>query len=71
VASGPLEYIDAGEAVVIPLHVSGKMHGSGAEVANEEAMVFWLREGKVVEVREFRHKSEALKAAGIDADPQA
>jgi ketosteroid isomerase-like protein len=67
----PLEYIDAGEAVVIPLHISGKMHGSGAEVVNEETMVFWLRGGKVVEVREYRTKDEALGVAGMGADPHA
>ena len=61
----PIEFIDAGGAVVVPVHVTGNLHGSGAEVANDETMVFWLREGKIAEVREFRTKPEALAAAGL------
>ena len=61
----PIEFIDAGGAVVVPVHVTGNLHGSGAEVANDETMVFWLRDGKIAEVREFRTKPEGLEAAGL------
>jgi ketosteroid isomerase-like protein len=61
----PFEFIDAGDAVVIPLQLTGKLPDSGVEVSNEETMVFWLRGGKVVEVREYRTKPEALDAAGL------
>ena len=64
----PIEFIDAGEAVVVQLHITGKLPGSGAEVANDETMVFWLRDGKVAEVREFRTKPEALAAAGVTSE---
>jgi uncharacterized protein len=67
----PLEYIDAGGAVVIPLRVIGNLRGSGAEVANDETMVFWVQGGKVVEVREYRTKDEALGVAGMGPDPHA
>ena len=61
----PLEFIDAGGTVVVPLHVTGKVPGSGAEVANDETMVFRLRDGMIVEVREFRTKEEAFADAGL------
>jgi ketosteroid isomerase-like protein len=64
----PLEFIDAGDAVVIPLHLRGKLPGSGVEVTNEETMVYWLRGDKVVEVREYRTKDEALAVAEITTE---
>jgi ketosteroid isomerase-like protein len=60
-----LEFIDGGKCVVVPLRYSGRLPGSGAEVAIEETNVFWVRDGKVVEVREYRTKPEALEAAGL------
>jgi ketosteroid isomerase-like protein len=60
----PLEFIDGGECVVVPMRITGRMRGSGAEVAIEETIVYWLRDGKVAEVREFRTKDEGLAAAG-------
>ena len=60
-----VEFIDGGECVVVPLRVSGFMRGTRAEVGFEESWVFWVREGKVIEVREYRTKDEALGAAGL------
>ena len=65
----PIEFIDGSGCVVVPLHITGRMRGSGAEVAIEETIVFWIRDGKIAEVREFRTKPEALQAAGL-AGPQ-
>jgi ketosteroid isomerase-like protein len=61
-----LEFIDAGECVVVPFRYAGRVRGSGGEVAIEETNVFRLRDGKIVEVREYRTKDEALAAAGVD-----
>jgi ketosteroid isomerase-like protein len=59
------EYIDAGEYVI----VSGRFHGhtadSDAEVVNDEVLVNKFRDGKVVEVREYRTRDEALEAVGL------
>jgi ketosteroid isomerase-like protein len=59
------EYIDAGEYVIM----SGRFHGhtadSDAEVVNDEVLVNKFRDGKVVEVREYRTRAEALEAAGL------
>lgn len=61
----PLEFIDGGGCVVVPMRITGRMRGGGAEVAIEETIVFWVRDGKIAEVREFRTKPEALEAAGL------
>jgi ketosteroid isomerase-like protein len=61
----PSEFIDAGDAVVIPMTIRAKLKGSGVEVTNAETMVFWLRDGKVAVVREYRTRDEALEAAGL------
>jgi hypothetical protein len=39
--------------------------GSGADVVLEEVYVSKLRNGKVVELREYRTKPEALGAVGL------
>jgi len=65
----PLEFIDGGGCAVVPMRITGRRRGSGAEVAIEETIVFWIREGKIAEVREFRTKPEGLQAAGL-AGPQ-
>ena len=63
----PLEFIDAGERIVVPFRMRGRMPGSSAEVAVEETHVYSFRNGKVVEVREYRTKPEALEAAGLSS----
>ncbi len=60
-----LEYIDAGEYVIAPVRMRGHAPGSDAEVVLEEVYVSKLRNGKVVELREYRTKAEALEAAGL------
>jgi ketosteroid isomerase-like protein len=59
------EYIDAGEYVI----VSGRFHGhtadSDAEVALDEVFVNKYRDDKIVEVREYRTRGEAIEAVGL------
>jgi ketosteroid isomerase-like protein len=61
----PEEFIDAGEAVVMPYRFRGRERSSGTDITAPETWVFWLRDGMICEVREYRHKAEALKAAGL------
>jgi len=64
----PQKFIEGGdEFVIVPLHWGGRGRMSGVEVAERqgETWVFTLRDGKVTEVREYRHESEALEAAGL------
>jgi ketosteroid isomerase-like protein len=60
-----LEFIDGGDCVVVPMRISGRLRGSGAEVENDETNVYWVRNGKIAEVREYRKLREALAAAGL------
>jgi ketosteroid isomerase-like protein len=69
-AWGSIEYdydelIDAGEQVisVVTRHARGR--ASGAEVEMPLALIFTLRQGKVVRVVWFRTREEALEAAGL------
>ena len=63
----PLEFIDAGELVVMPLHWWGRGRLSGAEVAERqgETWVFTVRDGRITAVHEYRRKEDALEAAGL------
>ena len=61
----PEEFIDAGEAVVMPYMFRGRERSSGNDIAAPETWVFSLRDGKICEVREYRRKSEALEAVGL------
>jgi ketosteroid isomerase-like protein len=59
------EVIDAGEVVAVRWRGWGTGRGSGIPVEWHEAHTYALRDGKVVEVREFRTWPEALEAAGV------
>ena len=61
------DYIDAGDRVVVPLHWWGRGRLSGVEVAEHqgETWVFTVHDGRITEVEEYRHKQQALEAAGL------
>jgi ketosteroid isomerase-like protein len=70
----PEEFIEAGEAVVMPYRFRGRERSSGRDITGPETWVFWLRDGRIREVREYRHKAEALEAVGLsekDARPHS
>jgi ketosteroid isomerase-like protein len=60
----PEEFVDAGEAVVMPYRFRGRERSSGSDITALETWVFWLRDKRICEVREYRHKAEALEAVG-------
>jgi ketosteroid isomerase-like protein len=60
-----IEYIDAEPFVIVPFRALVKARLSGVELEAEETHVYELRGGKVVRVREYRTKREALEAAGL------
>ncbi len=62
------DYIDAGEYVVVPMRLRGHTAGSDADLVVEDVLVQRYRDGKLVEVREYRTREEALKAAAV-AEP--
>ena len=62
----PLDFIDAGDRVIVPLRWGGRGRASGVEITEPgETWLFTLRGGKVVHVREYASKSAALQAAGL------
>jgi uncharacterized protein len=59
------DFIDAGEYVVVRTRQSGTGSESGAYAELQETHVFKLRNGRVIQVVEYRTKTEALKAVGL------
>jgi ketosteroid isomerase-like protein len=62
----PQEFIDAGDQVVVVLRWGGRGKTSGVPFEErDEAWIFTVRNGKVIRVREYPSKNEALEAAGM------
>jgi ketosteroid isomerase-like protein len=59
------EYIDAGEYVMVPARMLGRVPDSDADVVIDEVYVNKCRKGRIVEVRECRTLEEAIEAAGL------
>jgi ketosteroid isomerase-like protein len=59
------EYIDAGEYLVVPVRICGHAPDSDTDVVGEEVLLNKYRDGKIVEVREYRTREEALEAVGL------
>jgi ketosteroid isomerase-like protein len=61
----PLEFIDAGDKVVVSHMVRGRGKGSGVEVELPSTSVYTVREGLVTEIHMYREHGRALRAAGL------
>ncbi len=59
------ELIDAGDQVISIVTQTGRGRASGVEVDLPMALVWTLRNGKILRVVWFRTRSEALVAAGL------
>ena len=59
------EVIDAGDRLVIMQCVRAKGKGSGIETDLHYAVAYRFRGGKIIEIKEFRTKEEALQALGL------
>jgi ketosteroid isomerase-like protein len=57
-------HIDAGDYVIAPARAEGRPAGSDAAVTLDEVLVSKIRDGKIVEVREYRTREEAFEAVG-------
>jgi SnoaL-like domain len=60
-----LDYIEAGDCVLIPSRQFGIGAGSGARVGLELTTLFELRDGLIVRVHQYDTLEEARKAAGL------
>ncbi len=61
----PVELIETGEGAVMFLRVTARGRSSGATVDLMVAHVLTIRDGKVVRVRAFIDREQALRAAGV------
>jgi uncharacterized protein len=61
----PQEFIDAGDAVVVPVRISGRGRGSGATLEVRLVHLWVLRNGKAVRNEIYRTTAEALAAVGL------
>jgi ketosteroid isomerase-like protein len=61
-----LELIDVGDRVIASTMIHGRGAASGASVEDAYVVVYWLRDGLVVEGWEYRTEQEALKAVGLE-----
>ena len=59
------EFVDAGDRVVVTLHLRGRGRGSGVEIDARLFDVYTIREGMIVRMDEFTELSVALEAAGL------
>jgi len=59
------ELIDAGELVVAVQRISGRAKASGIETELRYAVVYTIRDGKIVRGREYWERAQALEAVGL------
>jgi ketosteroid isomerase-like protein len=59
------EFIDGGECVIVPSQVRGRGKTSDVTVDLHYTFVCKVRDRRIVEVREFADKGEALEAVGL------
>lgn len=65
----PLEYIDAGDRLVVPYRFGGQGHHTGIEVEFSFVHVFTMRNRKVARVDVYKTKTQALEAVGRSEQP--
>jgi ketosteroid isomerase-like protein len=61
----PLEYIDGGDALVVPYRFGGRARHTGIDVEFEFVHVFTLRDGKTTRLDVYETRDQALEAAGL------
>lgn len=66
----PEEFIVSGDHVVVPVCVRVRGRDSGVDIEDRHTFVFKLREGTVIEVREYRDRAGALAALGATDRPE-
>jgi ketosteroid isomerase-like protein len=61
----PEELLDAGERVIAFVLQRTTGHGSGVALERRDAMVFEVRDGKIVRLDYYNDRDQALRAAGL------
>jgi ketosteroid isomerase-like protein len=61
----PKEFLHADDVVVLLLHEYRRGRGSGIELENDTAVVFTVRDGRIVRMQGYMDQDAALRAAGL------
>jgi ketosteroid isomerase-like protein len=61
----PEDFVDAGERVVVFIVQKTTGHGSGIALERHDAMVFEVRDAKIVRLDYYNSREQALKAVGL------
>ena len=61
----PEEFLDVGEHVVMFVRMKATGVSSGLPLERQDAMVFAVRDGKVVRLDYYNNRAEALRAVGL------
>jgi len=61
----PQEIIDAGDEVLVMTHVRARTRRDGVVVEHDPAAAVTVRDGRIVRVRFFLERAEALAAVGL------
>jgi ketosteroid isomerase-like protein len=59
------EFTEAGNQVLVVVHLTGRGSGSGMEIDQRFFQVYAVRNGKIIRMVEFVTRDEALEAAGF------
>jgi len=62
----PLDFIDAGDQVVVPVTFGGHARHTGLEIEFSIVHVLTLRDNRLLGVDMYRTEAEALAAAGLE-----
>jgi ketosteroid isomerase-like protein len=62
----PEDFVDAGERVVVFIVQKTTGHGSGIALERHDAMVFEVRDAKIVRLDYYNSRQQALKAVGSE-----
>jgi ketosteroid isomerase-like protein len=67
ITSVPTELLDAGDdRVIAVIHVTGRARLSGVTTELRYAIVYTVRDGKIVRGREYANRQQALEAVGLE-----
>src|SRR6478672_4819503 len=61
----PVEYRDAGDQILVFIHLTARGRGSGIKLDTDMAHICEVRGGRVVRHETFMNRREALKAVGL------
>ncbi len=59
-------FVDAGDRIVVFWHEEGRGRSSGAEVHTDTAVIYTVRNDRVVDVQGYMNREHALQAAGLE-----